>query len=460
MGKLWLSLFVIALQSAAIARAADILSPCKLPGVARAAKCGSVEVPENWDQPAGRKLSIAVAVIPAEAAGSHNDPLVPLMGGPGEATIGGAEDYLDAWGPMMRERDLLLVDQRGTGKSGALPCPLFDPKNPGASLRDLFPVAPIERCTKELRARADLTQYTYAHFARDLEHVRRTLGYGQLNLHAGSYGTRAAQFYLRAYPQSVRTVYLGSVVPLDVPTPLTMAKTAESARNQTFDACAADPACKAAFPNLRSEFSAIVQQLESGKAPIARGRAAEWFRSRTYRPYSSTDLPWIIHRAHAGDWSPIVASIQSGAQGADAELSFGLFLAITCNDDIAFIREEDIARETGGTFLGDYRVRQQQAACRYFPKVAAPTDRTPPKSAVPTLFVSGANDAATPLWFTQRVAANFSERAEVVVVGQGHTEWNDCIAGLWNQLLRDGSVHNVRGKTCEAVPRPPFKTTP
>jgi pimeloyl-ACP methyl ester carboxylesterase len=238
-----------------------------------------------------------------------------------------------------------------------------------------------------------------------------------------------------------------------------MAKTAESARNQMFDACAADPACKAAFPNLRSEFSAIVQQLESGKAPVARGRAAEWFRSKTYRPYSSTDLPWMIHRAHAGDWSPIVASIQSGAKGADAELSFGLFFAITCNDDIAFIREEDIARETSGTFLGDYRVRQQQAACRYFPKVAVPTDRAPPKSSVPTLFVSGANDAATPLWFTQRVAANFSERAEVVVVGHGHTEWNDCIAGLWSQLLRDGSVRNMRGKTCEAVPRPPFKTT-
>jgi pimeloyl-ACP methyl ester carboxylesterase len=460
MRKLWLPLLMIALQTAAIARAADLLSPCKLPGVARAAKCGSLEVPENWDQPAGRKLSIAVAVIPAEAAGSHNDPLVPLMGGPGEATISGAEEYLDPWGPMLRERDLLLVDQRGTGKSGALTCPLFDPKNPGASLRDLLPVAPIERCTKELSARADLTQYTYANFARDLEHVRRTLGYGQLNLHAGSYGTRAAQFYLRAYPQSVRTVYLGSVVPLDVPTPLTMAKTAESARNQMFDACAADPACKAAVPNLRSEFSAIVQQLESDKAPIAHGRAAEWFRSKTYRPYSSTDLPWMIHRAHAGDWSPIVASIQAGAKGADAELSFGLFFAITCNDDIAFIREEDIVRETSGTFLGDYRVRQQQAACRYFPKVAAPTDRTPPKSSVPTLFVSGANDAATPLWFTQRVAANFSERAEVVVVGHGHTEWNDCIAGLWSQLLRDGSVRNVRGKTCEAVPRPPFKTTP
>ena len=459
MGKVWVLLLAIAVQCTGVANAADILAPCKLPGVTRAAKCGTVEVPENWDKPAGRKLWIAVAVIPAEVPESHNDPLVPLMGGPSESAIGAAEYVAGQWGPMLRDRDVLLMDQRGAGKSSPLRCQLFDPKNPGASLRDLFPVAPLEKCAKELTSHADLTQYTYTHFARDLEHVRRTLGYGQLNLSGGSYGTRAAQFYLRAYPQNVRTIYLGSVVPLDVATPLTMAKSAEGPRNQLFDACAADTACHAAFPDLRKEFDEIAQQLESGKAPVARGRAAEWFRSKTYRPYSSYDLPWIIHRAQAGDWSPIVASIQSGVEGAAAEYSFGLFFAITCNDDVAFIHEEDVARETSGTFLRDFRVRQQQAACRYFPKVAPPTDRTPPKSAVPTLFVSGANDAASPLWFTQRVAPNFSERAEVVVNGHGHTEWNDCIARLYDQLVRDGSVRNVRGKTCDAVPRPPFKTT-
>ncbi|MGH8236771.1 MAG: alpha/beta fold hydrolase [Steroidobacteraceae bacterium] len=458
MSRVWLLLLAITLQCTGSAQAAGNLAPCKLPGVPRAAKCGVVEVPENWDKPTGRKLSIAVAVLPAEVPGAHHDPIVPLGGGPGEAAISSAEYYIGQWGPLLREHDLLMIDQRGTGKSGALRCPLFDPKNPAVSLRDVYPVARVERCAQELSSRTDLTQYTYTNFARDLEHVRRTLGYGQFNFSAGSYGTRAAQFYLRAYPQNVRTVYLGSVVPMDVISSLTVAKSAEGARNRMFDACAADAACNAAFPDLRKEFSEVGQQLEAGKAPIARGRAAEWFRSKTYRPYSSTDLPWIIHRAHAGDWSQIANSIQSGAEGVDAEASFGLFFAITCNDDIAFIREEDIERETRGTFLGDYRVRQQQAACRYWPKVSPPTDRTPPKSSVPALFVSGANDAASPLWFTQRVAPNFSERAEVVVVGHGHTEWNDCIARLYEQFVRDGSVRNVRGKTCDAVPRPPFKT--
>jgi pimeloyl-ACP methyl ester carboxylesterase len=380
------------------------------------------------------------------------------MGGPGEDAISAAEYYLSTIGPLLKDRDLLLIDQRGTGKSNGLRCKLYDPKSASKSLHDLFPADAVSRCAKELSTHADLTQYTYPNFARDLEHVRRTLGYGQLNITAGSYGTRAAQVYLRMYPNSARTVYLGSVVPLDVTTPLTMAKTAEAARNKTFDACAADAACRAAFPNLRKEFDEMGRQLDSGKSALDHGRVAEWFRSLTYRPYSATDLPWLIHRAHAGDWKPIEQGILENAAGADAALSLGLLFSITCNDDVAFITEPDIARETQGTFLRDYRVRQQQAACRQWPKNPTQTDRTPVQSAVPTLFVAGDSDAATPLWFTERVAAGFSQRAEVIAAGQGHTEWSECVAGFYQQLVRDGSVRNLRGTTCNAIPRPPFKT--
>ena len=448
----------IALHCTSVAAAEVPLQACELPGVKRPAQCGTIDVPENPDKPGGRRLQLAVAIIPAEARRAHDDPVVPLMGGPGEDAISGAAYFVSQFGPLLRDRDLLLLDQRGTGKSNALRCTLYDPKNPAGSLRNLFPIEAVNRCAKALSARADLTQYTFRHFARDLEYVRRALGYGPLNLSAGSYGTRAAQVYLREYPQSVRTVYLGSVVPLDVATPLTMAKSAEAARNQTFDACTADAACRAAFPNLRTEFADIIQQLDSGTTPLERGRVVEWFRSLTYRPYSATELPWMIHRAHAGDWSPIEQGIQSSAAGIDAGLSFGLFFSITCNDDVAFIREEDIARETQGTVLRDYRVRQQQAACRQWPRVRTATDRTPVKSSVPAMFVSGDSDAASPPWFVQRVAPGFSQRAEIVVGGQGHTEWSDCVARLYERFVRDGSVRDVRGATCDAVPRPPFKT--
>ena len=162
---------------------------------------------------------------------------------------------------------------------------------------------------------------------------------------------------MRAYPQSVRTAYLGSVVPIDVVTPLTMAKSAQAALDNTLEACAAEPACNAAFPNLRDEFEQVVARLDSGEVrvaipgrsgtfPIHRGRVMEWFRSMNYRPGSATELPWMIHRAYLGDFGPFVEGVLSNARNADAGLSLGLLFSITCNDDVAFMREEDIVRET------------------------------------------------------------------------------------------------------------------
>lgn len=123
------------------------------------------------------------------------------------------------------------------------------------------------------------------------------------------------------------------------------------------------------------------------------------------------------------------------------------------------MREADIAAETRGTSLGDYRLRQQQAACRFWPKAQLPRDyRSRVRSQVPTLFVSGDTDSASPLWFTERVAPGFSRRAEVVVSGHGHTEWDDCTERLYEELVRSGGVGALKSASCPAVTRPPFKT--
>jgi pimeloyl-ACP methyl ester carboxylesterase len=446
------------------------LATCDLPGLEQPVRCGVFDVPENPEQPRGRRLSISVAVIPALGGQALEDPIVPLMGGPGEEAISAAAIFADQFASLRRNRDILLVDQRGTGRSDALRCELYSAADQATSLSDLFPLAAVKRCEQQLRAGADLTQYTYVHFANDLEHIRRALGYGPMNLVAGSYGTRAAQVFLRTYPRSVRTAYLGSVVPIDIPTPLTMAKTAHLTLEKTLDACTADAACQAAFPNLRAEFREIVARLDSGQvrvalpngnapAALSRGRVVEWLRGRLYRPKDAVTVPWLIHQAYAGDWRPIAEGILSNAREADSALSFGLFFSITCNEDIAFVREEDIARETRNTFLGDYRVRQQQAACKQWPKVALPTDyRSPVRSSTPTLFVSGDSDGGSPLWFTDHAAPGFSNRAEIVLRGRGHTEWTDCVGRLYEEFVRSGATKGLDGASCEPTPRPPFKT--
>jgi pimeloyl-ACP methyl ester carboxylesterase len=463
---------IAALQFACIAHAAHadlVLEPCALPGLSEPARCGTLDVPENPAKPDGRRLQIGVAVIPATGK-AQPDPLVPLMGGPGESAISEVGYFAQLFAPLRRDHDILLVDQRGTGRSGALRCDLFSADDPAVSLRDLYPLAAVKRCEQQLSARADLTQYTYLHSSSDLEQVRRALGYGKLNLFGASYGTRAAQVFVRVHPQSVRTAYLGSVVPVDVITPLIMARSAQAAIDNTLEACAAEPACKAAFPNLRQEFAQVIARLESGDVrvtipgrsgtfPIHRGRVMEWLRSMNYRPGPAAQLPWMIHRAHLGDFAPFVEGVLENARGADDALSFGLLFSITCNDDVAFMRDEDIVRETQGTYLGDYRARQQQAACRQWPRVTyLPGYRSPVRTAVPTLFVSGDTDGATPLWMTQHAAPGFSNRLEVVLGGKGHTDVSDCIPGLYEQFVRRRETRGLDASACKPVPRPPFRT--
>lgn len=472
----WFAIGMVALAFVSCtALAADVvrggvrLRPCELPDFAGAAYCGAVVVPEDPHRPQGRWLSIQFAVLPATAGPALPDPIVFLMGGPGEETIAAAGWIAERVDALRGDRDVLLVDQRGTGRSGALRCDLHAESDTATRLRHLFPPQAARQCAHAMRARADLDRYTYLDAAHDLERVRRALGYGMLNLNGGSYGTRAVQVFMRAYPDSVRTAYLGSAIPLDVPTPLTMARTAQGEFERVLHACESDGACRAAFPDIRTEFVAIMARLDAGEVRVAppggdaevtlsRGRVAEWFRSRLYRPSDGAQLPWLVHRAYTGDWTPIVSGILDSAAGMKDALSVGFLLAMTCREDVAFIAPEDIAPATDGTFLGDYRVREQMAACEAWPKTSLPAGyREAVRSPVPTLFVSGESDAASPLWFTERVAPGFSHRAQIVSRHQGHTEWSPCVAELYGRLVRDGSTHNIATGVCEDVPAPAFR---
>ena len=446
------------------------LQACAVPGVGKNARCGAIEVPENPDRPGGRKLEIHFVVIPAANGHPRSDPIVPLLGGPGESAIEAAEWSVHRLESMLNERDLLLVDQRGAGQSGALRCHFFSAEDPAESLQNLFPLAAVEACAKDLATRADLTQYSYARFSEDLEKVRRTLGYGPLNLFSGSYGTRAAQVFVRAYPSSVRTIFLGSVDPIDIANPLPFAKAAQSALERTFAACESDASCRSAFPCVREEFVEIMERLASarifvkvpghaGTVALSQGRVAEWFRSLLYRPSSAARLPWLIDRASKGDWDPIAKGILDDSRGADHDLSFGLLLSITCSEDVPFVREEEVAAATRNTFLGDWRLRQQEAACKAWPHSVAPEGyREPIHSEVPTMFVSGDSDGGTPLWFTEHTAPGFRNRAEVIMSNRGHTEWAPCVETVYQQFLNQGSVRGIDASACSHLSRPPFKT--
>ena len=446
------------------------LQSCSVPGVKRRARCGAIEVLENPDQPGSRKLEIHFAVIPAANGHARPDPSCHCWVDRGEAATEAAQMFVERLAPMLNDRDLLIVDQRGAGQSGALQCRFYSPDDPAESLQNLFPPARVESCARDLAKHADLTQYSYRRFTDDLEKVRRTLGYGPLNLFAGSYGTRAAQVFVRTYPSSVRTIYLGSVVPIDIAIPLPFAKAAQSTLEHTLAACEADATCHSSFPRVRDEFSQMMEHLSSGHVfvnvpghtgtvALSHGRVAEWLRSLLYRPSSSARLPWLVDRASKGDWAPIVKGILDDARDADSDLSFGLLLSITCSDDVPFVREEEVEAATRNTFLGDWRLRQQQAACKLWPHSVAPASyREPIHTRVPTMFVSGDSDGGTPLWFTEHAAPGFQNRVEVIMSNRGHTEWAPCVETLYQRFLNQGSVRGLDASACSHLSRPPFKT--
>jgi pimeloyl-ACP methyl ester carboxylesterase len=443
-----------------------LLSPCHLPDVPAESRCGTIDVPENPAQPDGREIPIHVAVLPARHPPARRDPVLLFSGGPGEGAVALAADTGGA-SALFDDRDVLMIDQRGTGDSARLSCPMFLADDPSASLADLFPLAAIDRCLPALKAKADLTQYSYLRFADDVEHVRLALGYGPVNLIGLSYGTRASQIYLRAYPKSVRTAYLGSVVPVDIATPLPFARAAQDVLDATLTACEHDAACSAAFPHIRIETKTTFDRLRDGvrvKAPdgkdvtLTAGRVGERMRGMLYRPDGAAALPYAIHRAVGGDWTPFTDGILASARDADADIAWGLFFSITCNEDVAFIREADIAPAVAGTYIGDYRVRRQQAACAKWPTYSLPAHfRDALKSDVPVMIVSGDLDPATPLSFTAHLAPSFANRVEIVLHGQGHTGWSDCVASAYKRFVEQGTARGIPSE-CPATPRPAFRT--
>jgi pimeloyl-ACP methyl ester carboxylesterase len=454
-------------DAAAATAASASLTDCKIKGVDSTARCGTLDVPEDRAHPERRHLQLRIVVVPAREKPSTPDPIVVFGGGPGEAATDSITDSVEEFPELSRHRDLLFLDQRGTGGSNALNCDLYDPADPGAALRELFPVASLSACATKLAEKADLTRYSYIDFADDLEAVRRALGYGPLNLFAISYGTRAAQVYARRYPRSVRTMYMGSLVPIDIATPAPFARAVQEVIDKTLNDCIADAACHAACPSIRDDFKHDLAALDAGEARIEtpggattvmpRGRFVELLRSMLYKPEGAAAVPWLIHEGALGHWNAIGKNVIERSQSIVGDMSFGLFLTITCNEDVAFIDEKNI-RESRDTYLGDFRVRRQQAVCTHWPRYSLPAGyRNPIRTAVPTLIVSGDLDPATPLSFTEHAAPGFTHRHEIILHGQGHGGWSACVQRVYTKLVESGRADGL-GETCgEPLPRPAFK---
>lgn len=455
-------------------RPADPLAPCKVPSFAQEmdARCGFLEVWENRAARTGRKLRLKVVVVPARGPNRQPDPVFFLAGGPGQAVTPGAGFYAGEEDVLLQERDMVFVDQRGTGEPGRLGCDLGTPGDLQSYLNEQFPIEAVRRCRAELEKRADLSFYGTDEAADDLEEARVWLGYGKINLIGGSYGTRLAQLYLKRHPESVRALVLNGPVPMDEAGPLSHAAQAQRAMDLLLQGCDQDEACRRAFPNVRSELRQILEQAgrepvrvtlpdpETGKpAEVRLGRPtlADGVRWHLYNPKSAAMLPLLIHEAARGNWTPLAEASVKSRLRVGKGIATGLFFSVSCSEDAPFIDPATIPQRTAGTFLGDDRVRGQNAACEHWVRAPIqPGQRDLFRSDAPVLIVSGERDPVTPPEFGERILRHLVNARQVIVPFGSHSDEGDCGGRIAAEFIRKGSTQGL-DTSCLTATRPtPF----
>ncbi len=448
------------------------LQPCLLsaPGLARQvdALCGTLAVPENPAEPEGRQISLNVAVIKAQSSNPAPDPVVLLAGGPGQAAT---EAYLPILPYLERvtfKRDVILLDQRGTGKSNPLHCDSPDGERP----IDVLPgpeetAAEVFRCLQNIDA--DPRYYTTTLAMQDLEAVRKALGYQQLNLIGVSYGTRAALEYMRLYPQNVRTVVLDAVVPPGWVIGSAVRRDAQNALEQIFARCEADPACQAAFPGLADEFGSLLARLQARPAEvtvpdpttgadttlhIGAEIAGAMVRLITYSSDYSALLPYLVHTAAQGDLRPLASQYLLANKSTGSTIEQGLFYAVVCSEDIPFL---PAGGEEGDFFF--YKIDEiWKAACSAFPPNPQPESaRSYPSLQTPALILSGTADPVTPPANGEAAAAYLPNSRHIVLEGMGHGNLQvGCVPNLVRQLMEDASVQQLDPSCIERSKPMPF----
>jgi pimeloyl-ACP methyl ester carboxylesterase len=449
--------------------------PCKVPGIRETVRCATRAVWENRAAGKGRKIGLNIVILPASGPARAPEPIFLLGGGPGEGIAAEAADQLDGMAEMRRHRDVVLVDQRGTGRSHPLTCELYGPGN--ADVRrlagPLFPDEEVRRCRERLERVADLTLYTTPIAMDDLDDVRAWLGYGPIDLAGGSYGTRAAQVYVQRHGEHVRSAVLVGVAPLDEALPSHHAYAGQRAVDLLFAECAKDRACHAAYPDIGRELREVMARVDRGvkvavddprthrkvEVEPSRGLVAEGIRYVLYEA-GGGELPREIDRAYRGDLAPLVTTAIQQRKRLALGLADGMFLSVTCAEDIPFLDPREVARLTAGTLLGDYRVREQQRACALWPRAPIPADlRLPLASDVPALLISGERDPVTPPEFGERVVHGLPRGLHVVVPYGGHGSGGGaCLDGLIVRFVERGSAAGLDASCLQKVAPPKFET--
>ena len=448
--------------------AAAALAPCHLPGLSQAVQCDSIERPLDPAVPTGKRISLAIAVVPAKARGKHEDPVYFLAGGPGQGARSLIGAVLPALNRLGNRRDLVFVDQRGTGGSAPLECAPDNTLPLSQSMPEQV-VRRMRECQAALQRLpyGDLRQFTTTIAAGDLDAVREHLGHERINLVGVSYGTRLALEYQRQFPQRVRRAVLDGVVPPDIDLARTMAEDTEAVLERLLKDCANDAICRRDHPRLRANWQQLLDarptmvSLASPLSGVSESLqvdgqlAVSLVRGPLYAPALAVGLPEAIDRAAGGDWSGLAGLASSVGGRPGQSLAMGMHFSVLCAEDTA---TQPVATDNPfSRLLGDLYA----SVCRDWPRGTVPAafrSLAPAASAV--LLLSGGRDPATPPRHASRVAKVLGPLTRHVVAAEaGHgILMAACASDLAYEFINAADDHQalaIDAGCLDGMPAPP-----
>ncbi len=454
--------------------ALDRLKPCATADGPVDAYCGTLTVFENRDTREGRTIDLKIIVLPALVTTPQPDPLFFLAGGPGQGAAEMARPLRELFRRVQADRDIVLVDQRGTGKSNPLDC-----KSDADSLASLnepveTAMTRLRRCAESLDA--DLRLYTTTIAMDDLNDVREYLGYDQINIYGGSYGTRAALVYLRQHEPTVRAVILDGVAPPDMRLPLFFARDAQRALDRLLADCEANEACRTKFPQLATRLRTLVTALDASPVKVRlthpRTGVAEDVSvngefvvnvlfGALYSPLTSTLLPELIARAERHDFQSLLALAMAN-EGAARNMAIGMQMSVVYAEDYPRITEAQIEHEAKQTVFGTHLLASRMKICEFWPKGdVAPSYYEPVKSNVPVLVLSGDLDPVTPPEWGESVLPHLPNSRHIVVPATGHGAISTgCGLRILQAFVRTAAFDDLDTGCLDVLERPPFFLTP
>ena len=451
------------------AHPAIALEACRLPGVDAPARCGTYEVWEDRAAKSGRRIKLDIGVLPAKLRSREPDPIVIFAGGPGQGAVSLASQVMPLFAKLNDSRDVVFIDQRGTGNSAPLDCP--EEEQPLQQLfEDALPEKMVARCLAQIEG--DPRLYTTSIAVEDIDEALGALGYDKVDIWGGSYGTRMALEYIRRHGSRVRSAVLDGVAPATMKLPLSFVADGDAALQRLIEACEREERCAKVYPGLRDTIARVRGQLarHPARAAIQDPRTGDRetidvnenvFLSGLFRPLYVAELasllPLGIAAAAEGDFNPLLAQNLEFADDVSENLSIGMHLSVVCAEDIPRITPADLAK-LGGSFFGRALVDDFIRACSVWPRGAVPADfYDPVRSDVPVLILSGGIDPATPPRHGEEIAATLPNSRHFVAPALGHgVSLHGCAPRLIESFVRAGSGKSLDGKCLERIPRPLF----